>query len=394
MMYRHTSQRRKPASAPRRRRRRRTPWGLVVVLLVASGCIYAFINHSDKLGDDSVVQLFTFSDNHEGAVADAALDESSPENLNVVRARIERAAIPPHNFNAVGFRELFNDSNYVQLSSARACGINPHTLGDPAKCDALVPIVSNAYYQVDTMYHAVPYLVPEAALLLHFIALRFHELMEEQCPDMADYKCVVTSALRTEASERQLRRVNRNATDTSCHIYGTTFDISAQRFVTPDGRDTVVDPCRQVLAQALYEIRYEGLCYVKYERGSCFHTTLRTTQYEGSLASSEHRYCNPGSPTYQHTKSVPRPPYSAGPSASQPVSSSPQAAATVHRKQSASTAARPVKARRASTTTPVGTKNTKNTNKNTTTTPSHPAATHSPVTDRERLSLEQYERRY
>ena len=175
-------------------------------------------------------------------------------------------------------------------------------------------IFSTAFYSVDTMYHSKPYLLPEAVLLLDYIAHRFDQLMDEHYPQIGRHKVIVTSALRTEQSEQRLRRVNRNATDTSCHIYGTTFDLSAQRYEhIASGRDTVVDACKQMLALALYELRYEGLCYVKYERGSCFHITLRTTQYEGDAASELRSYVNPGSPDYLLTKAPPRPAPSARP---------------------------------------------------------------------------------
>ncbi len=381
MMYRHTNLHKDNSrKGGRRHKRRRALWRRsVVLLLVAVGCTYAFINYRNIEEEGAMVQLFT--KNGEAAVANVATDDNA--GANVVRTRIDRTAIPAVNFNAVSFRELFNDSNYVQLSAARASGIDPATLGDPAKSNAVVPIFSTALYQVDTMYHAMPYLVPEAALLLHYIGLRFHELTAERYPDMAEYKIIVTSALRTEESVRRLRRVNRNATDTSCHLYGTTFDISAQRFETADGRDTVVEQGRQMLAQAVYELRYEGLCYVKYESNSCFHITLRTTQYEGSCTSSEQRYTNPGSPEYQLTKAAPRP--KPRPVATPPAQSSTPAAKPAAPAQRHTTAATPSKGRRhKETTTPR--------RGEVAATPATP--THTTVTERERLSLEQYERRY
>lgn len=234
-------------------------------------------------------------------------DSVAPFNAKVYRNRLLRSEIPEISFANVSYREAFNDSNYMQLTAARACGIDPATVDDPAEHQGLVPIFSTALYRVDTMYHAAPYLVPEASLLLNYIAQRFDQLMTEEFPHKGKHRIIVTSALRTENSERRLRRVNRNATDTSCHIYGTTFDISAQRYEHSSGCDTVVEYCKMALAKALYELRYEGLCYVKYERGSCFHITLRTTQYEGKGKSQLCSYVNPGSPEYLKTKAIPRP---------------------------------------------------------------------------------------
>lgn len=298
----------------------------------------------------------------------------SDNEHRVYRKRIVRSRIPYLNYRNIRYRELFNDSNYVQLSAARAIGIDPSRVGDPADCKALVPIFSTGVYKVDTMYHSHPYLLPEAVLLVDYIGHRFNELMAEHYPSIGDHRIIVTSALRTEQDERRLRRVNRNATDTSCHLYGTTFDISAQRYRHLDsGHDTVVDACKQMLALTLYELRYEGLCYVKYERGSCFHITLRTTQYEGRDSSETRSYVNPGSPDYLLTKAPPRP---------RPVAQSTDK--RVRRTQSSSTTPSlqppPSKGgRRPSATSSEGEKSKRK-----------EAA---PLTERERMSLEQYERR-
>lgn len=318
----------------------------------------------------------------------------------VVRRRIKRETIPAVDWRNETYRQLFNDSNYVQLSAARSIGINPHTLGDPAKSDELVSLFSTKCYHVDTMYHSRPFLIPEAVLLLHYIGDRFQKLMHERYPDLGAYKVIVTSALRTEESERNLRRVNRNATDTSCHIYGTTFDISAQRYLCQNETDTVVDRCKEILAEALYEIRYEGLCYVKYERGSCFHITLRTTQYEGESPSEMKQYVNPGSPTYLGMKTKTKP-----------------KTKTITKTQSETAAeAKPTNTTIIqSHTTPTSNKKSKTTD-NTKTRPDNkdnkksqtasktqskkeptkqpPAVQQPRLTDRERLSLEQFERSY
>lgn len=285
------------------RQRRAKPWLFVMGICSMAVALYAFVsvsgssyefgNLSDVINNDSTL-----------------IQNGCTSNVTtsyVYRKRLSRNDIPKINFVNKSYREVLNDSNYVQLSSARACGIDPSKVGNPAHNPSLVPIFSSGLYRVDTMYHAMPFLVPEAVLLLDYIALRFNQLMAEEYPQMGKHRIIVTSALRTEKSERMLRRVNRNATDTSCHIYGTTFDISAQRYEHFSGVDTVVEYCKMALAKALYELRYEGLCYVKYERGSCFHITLRTTQYEGNGNSHICKYTNPGSPEYIKTKAAPRP---------------------------------------------------------------------------------------
>lgn len=309
---------------------------------------------------------------------------------SVVRRRIKRESIPAVDWRNETYRQLFNDSNYVQLSAARSIGINPHTLGDPAKSDELVSIFSTKHYYVDTMYHSRPFLIPEAVLLLYYIGERFQKLMHERYPEMGDYRVIVTSALRTEESERNLRRVNRNATDTSCHIYGTTFDLSAQRYLYQDETDTVVDCCKEILAEALYEIRYEGLCYVKYERGSCFHITLRTTQYEGELASELNQYVNPGSPTYLGTKTKTK---------TKKKAATETRTTNTSKKTNNTTPTKTNKKTRNTTKTKTEPNKMTRTKKQTETKPKQeptasPTVYQPKLTDRERLSLEHFERNY
>jgi len=383
MMYRSH-----PQPTRRRSKRRlghRVAWGVMVcVALVAVIFISA---RGAKDGDTGEERGF---DQTMGtaSLTDANTPTSRSAKDVVVRRRLDSDQIPAVNIDRIGYRELFNDSNYVQLSAARHKGIDPDRVGDPAHHSGLVPIFTTADYKVDTMYHSVPYLTPETVLLLQYIGQRFSELMQQRHSGHNPYRVIVTSALRTEDSERKLRRVNRNATDTSCHIYGTTFDLSAQRYQYRGQCDTVVDDCKRVLAQVLYELRYEGLCYVKYERGSCFHITMRTTQYEGKESSSMRRYVNPGSPEYLSTRALERP--------IRPMSSvikeAQKEVVTVHTEKKSSATRRPE--------TNTKTKNRKSASKATT---AQPAQQQEPVpapsrpqriTERERLSLEQFERRY
>ena len=318
MMYRHNTSvsnsrkkqvRRSPSP---RRHRRRGNGGRLLLLLALLVAAYLFVPWRDIVGN------LVDKDPLEAENTIGEPQNADPKNY-VYRNRLNRDVIPALKPGTINYREAFNDSNYVQLSAARALGIDPDRVGDPAKNNLLVPIFSTTLYKVDTMWHSVPYLIPEAVLLLDYIAQRFRLLMSEHYPDFGTCNIIVTSALRTDDSERRLRRVNRNATDTSCHMYGTTFDISAQRYQhIASGHDTVVEQCKQMLAMALYQLRFEGLCYVKYERGSCFHITLRTTQYEGDLPSKSYRYVNPGSPQYLKVKAPPRPAPRAVPLEAQP----------------------------------------------------------------------------
>ncbi|MBP5326733.1 MAG: hypothetical protein J6Y98_02305 [Bacteroidales bacterium] len=395
MMYRHntsvSNSRKKQTSykSRSRHRRRKGRGGLLLLILAALVAAYLFIpwrgivapgRDQDPLaGENTIGEDFN----------------TDPKNY-VFRNRLNRESIPVVKPGTINYRETFNDSNYVQLSAARALGVDPSTVGDPAKNKPLVPIFNTELYKVDTMYHSSPYLIPEAVLLLDYIAQRFRLLMSEHYPEFGTCNIIVTSALRTDDSERRLRRVNRNATDTSCHMYGTTFDISAQRYLhLATGHDTVVEQCKQMLAMALYQLRYEGLCYVKYERGSCFHITLRTTQYEGKLPSKSYRYVNPGSPQYLQVKAPPRPvprPVSSGASAEedrQKTSPDPpaQMPTTEKSRQVKKTAESPKQGAK-------DTKDSKTANKKGDFNSVAPApARQQKISERERISLEQFEKR-
>lgn len=199
--------------------------------------------------------------------------------------RLLRREIPAIAANSIRYRELFSDNNDVQLRAAKRMGLkNPEAVRQPEECDELVEVKTNEWYTVDTLYHSKPYLVPEATLLLTYISRRFEELQELEGMEKK-VRPIVTSMLRNRSQVGRLRRVNRNATENSCHLYGTTFDLSYCRFVTTDGEEVLDNgQYKQLLAMALYELRYEGLCYVKYERRPpCFHITVRAVDYEGEL---------------------------------------------------------------------------------------------------------------
>ena len=99
------------------------------------------------------------------------------------------------------------------------------------------------------------------------------------------YPCIsfiVTSVLRTQEDVSRLRRHNGNATENSCHLYGTTFDICYNRYETvedPEGpprRRVRDDTLKFVLSEVLRDMREQGRCFIKYEvKQGCFHMTVR-----------------------------------------------------------------------------------------------------------------------
>lgn len=177
--------------------------------------------------------------------------------------------------NSVGpLRVVFNDSNKYQYAAAERLGLKPLTNLGLAYYTSrpIVEVSSNKFYTVDSLKHSFPYLVPEAERLLHDIGSNFIDSLAHRGAD--SYRIIVTSLLRTPHTVKRLRRVNRNAVDSSTHQFGTTFDISWARFHCLDSTRTInEEDLKNLLAEVLLDLRNQNRCLVKYERTGCFHIT-------------------------------------------------------------------------------------------------------------------------
>lgn len=181
---------------------------------------------------------------------------------------------------------VFNDSNYVHLEAADTMGIKP--LSDLRSHwqlrRPLVKITSCKDFFVEPLSHSVPYLVPEAAEMVHEIGRRFTDSVRVR--GGSSYRIRVTSVTRTPETVRRLRRRNVNAVDSSVHRLATTVDISYARFI-PGEDNTIprsVDDLKGILAEVIAAMRDEGKLYVKFERKQpCFHITVRPTTQDSEL---------------------------------------------------------------------------------------------------------------
>lgn len=189
----------------------------------------------------------------------------------------------PRNIKGVvSYKRTFGDLNDVQLRSAKAIGVKPVENREAASRlkNQLIKISSCDKYDVDSLTHSIPYLVPQADELLSTIGGNFLDSLESK--GLNPNKIIVTSVTRTKEDVKRLRRTNGNASMNSCHFYGTTFDVSWKRFSKvedPDGRpmqDVRSDTLKLVLSEVLRDLRKADKCYVKYElRQGCFHITAR-----------------------------------------------------------------------------------------------------------------------
>lgn len=173
-------------------------------------------------------------------------------------------------------KEIFNDSNYLQLAHAEYMGITPiETAEEISSVDKpIVKITDNKSHIIESLTHSVPYLVPEAAKLLDDIGNSFRDTLARRHLPAARVR--VTSLLRPSAAVKKLVRVNKNAVQRSTHQYATTFDIGYSAFVLDSNGATISDPrYRIALAEAIYDLRADNRCMVKYEvKSPCFHITV------------------------------------------------------------------------------------------------------------------------
>lgn len=230
----------------------------------------------------------TGSDSQPVAVNDTIVRDSVSEN-NVVEAPTETPVVAQevstfkkHRIYSVpSFKEAFPDSQSVQEVAARRWGVKP--VGNRADAEhrkkELVYIESNPYFHVDKMARSIPYLVPRAAILLNDIGRAFLDSLYVKGVPL--HLPIVTSVLRTKEDVARLRQYNGNATENSCHLFGTTFDICYNRYKTvsaPDEQRRKVqdDTLKWVLSEVLRDMRQQQRCYIKYEvKQGCFHITVR-----------------------------------------------------------------------------------------------------------------------
>jgi hypothetical protein len=175
------------------------------------------------------------------------------------------------------YDKIFNDLNDTQLAAAKKNGLKKNISAAEAETNKqLVKIEDCDYYTIEELTHSIPYLVPKAAKLVEDIGKAFQDSLYNRGYH-SNHKITVTSVLRTEDNVKQLRKVNVNASENSCHCYGTTVDISYFTFQTPQkGKAAETEKMRQVLMQVVYDLWKAERCYVKYEKQqSCLHITVR-----------------------------------------------------------------------------------------------------------------------
>ena len=173
------------------------------------------------------------------------------------------------------YKSEFPDSQSVQIQAAQKWGVRPVKDREDAehRKKELVYMGESPYYHVDRLSSSIPYLVPRAALMLQDIGEAFFDSLYAK--GLPLHQLIVTSVLRSMDDVAKLQRHNPNATEQSCHLYGTTIDICYNRY-QPLTREVRNDTLKWVLSEVLRDKRNEGRCYIKYEvKQGCFHMTVR-----------------------------------------------------------------------------------------------------------------------
>ena len=184
-------------------------------------------------------------------------------------------------FSVPHFGNTFPDQQDVQIVAASRHGVAPVQNREEAEHSKgkLVYVGSNPFVYVDKLNNSIPYLVPRASVLLQDIGRAYFDSL--QIKGIPLHKIIVTSILRTKDDVSKLSTRNGNATENSCHLYGTTFDVCYNRYKQiqtekQPRRQVQDDTLKWVFSEVLRDFREKNRCYIKYEvKQGCFHITVR-----------------------------------------------------------------------------------------------------------------------
>ena len=213
-----------------------------------------------------------------GSQTDAAADSSNTPSIFFDKDGKE---VKHRIFSVPHFGNTFPDQQDVQILAANKYGVNPVQNREEAEHSKgkLVYVGSNPFFYVDKLNNSIPYLVPRASVLLQDIGRAYFDSL--QIKGIPLHKIIVTSILRTKDDVAKLRTRNGNATENSCHLYGTTFDVCYNRYKQiqtrqQPRRQVQNDTLKWVLSEVLRDMRDRNRCLVKYEvKQGCFHITVK-----------------------------------------------------------------------------------------------------------------------
>lgn len=274
-------------------------FGVVVIVLALFRCSCPqILTGEEVINADSLVSstvtervLDTISTTDILGVTPAMKSNMTLSNLKVAKANYDRSTTAAAQnmrsevhpiFSVPSFKDCFPDNQDVHILGVKRWGVDAVYDRNEAekRMSDLVYVGANPYFTVDNLSRSIPYLVPRAANLLNDIGRNYFDSLYVKGIPL--HRIIVTSAMRTKTDVKKLQKHNVNATENSCHLYGTTFDICYNRYVTvsnpsqPERRAVQNDTLKWVLSEVLRDMRMSDRCYIKYEvKQGCFHITVK-----------------------------------------------------------------------------------------------------------------------
>ncbi|HEX8360110.1 MAG TPA: DUF5715 family protein [Longimicrobium sp.] len=241
----------------------------------------------------------------ERAAPPAAPPAATVQNTDELRARIaaradsaDRALRKLRGLTREERSDLRKDVNARHLAAAQAAGPRASSEAEIARLRRTGRLVeladSTKYWVLRDLTYSVPFATPDARGTLTEAARRFQAQMDSA--GAPRFRLTVTSVLRTDESQADLRKRNPNAAaGVSAHEFGTTMDISHIRYAPPPSEPGLPPELAQLqdslladvarkhaatlqgeLGRVLRDMRSEGKLLVMMERQQpVYHTTAR-----------------------------------------------------------------------------------------------------------------------
>jgi hypothetical protein len=214
-------------------------WMRVGVMAVfAAGCVRGdpYENERDDAPDDGPARA-----TQRAAIRPVAPLTAADSAQAAPRIAAERDSVTAafRRVRVLRWREIWGlrrDVNAEQVAVAQRLGVRAGGEAETARLvrqGRLVPLGdSTEYWVLRKLTHSAPYVTPDARALLVEMGRRFHAKLDSA--GLPRFRMKVTSALRTDETQAALRKTNPNASRTvSAHEFGTTIDVSYERFAVP-----------------------------------------------------------------------------------------------------------------------------------------------------------------
>jgi hypothetical protein len=277
----------------------RAIWGWTGAGLVLAAGVAASCGHNETPGLTESAPARA-----ESAPPPAAPPAAPVQDTDELRARIaaradsaDRALRKLRGLSREDRSALRADVNARQLAVAQSAGVRAGGEAQIARLRRSGRLVAledtTKYWVLRDLTYSVPFTTPSARGMLVEASRRFQARMDSA--GAPRFRLTVTSVLRTDESQADLRKRNPNAAQgVSAHEFGTTMDISHIRYAPPPPDPALTPELAQLqdslladvakkhaatlqgeLGRVLREMRGEGKLLVMMERQQpVYHTTV------------------------------------------------------------------------------------------------------------------------